>query len=201
TAGVLRDAGMAGVALAALVFVAGAKLLTRPTLPALVPRGNPLFAIRAAFVCLALWAVLELGAIVVARTTVFPAQNLWWADAARHLFTIGFLTMIIVGMSFRILPVFSGKSLWSEKLAYATYALILAGVAMRLLQYPAAFHAKLYQAGSWMGVLVVLALVLFTVNLYKTMRAKAAPPALARPEPERDVRPSRRTFASTLPVR
>jgi hypothetical protein len=201
-AGILRDAGMTGVALAALVFVVGGKLLTRPTLPALVPRGNPLFAIRSAFVCLTLWAVLELGAIVVARTTVFPAQNLWWADAARHVFTIGFVTMIIVGMSFRILPVFSGKSLWSEKLAYATYALILAGVAMRLLQYPAAFHATLYQAGSWMGVLIVLALVLFTVNLYKTMRAKSAPPAaVEKPAPEAGLRPSRKTFASTLPVR
>ncbi|HKB70061.1 MAG TPA: DUF542 domain-containing protein [Thermoanaerobaculia bacterium] len=199
-AALLRDAGMAGVALAAIVFVVGAKLLTRPKLPALVPRGNPLFAIRAAFVCLTLWAVLELGAIVVARTTVFPAQNLWWADAARHVFTIGFVTMIIVGMSFRILPVFSGKSLWSAKLAYATYALILAGVAMRLLQYPAAFHARLYQAGSWMGVLIVLALVLFTVNLYKTMRAKTAPPtALRTAEPE--LRPSRPTFVSSLPVR
>jgi uncharacterized protein involved in response to NO len=140
--------------------------------------------------------VLELGAIVVARTTVFPAQNLWWADAARHVFTIGFLTLVIVGMSLRILPVFSGKTLWSPRMAYATYALILAAVAMRLLQYPAAFHAKLYVIGSWMGVLVVAALVLFTINLIKTMRAK--PPVrstlpVAKAEPPR--------FVSSLPVR
>ena len=96
-------------------------------------------------------------------------------DAARYVFTVGFLTLLIVGMSFRILPVFSGKTLWSSKLAFATYALILGGVAMRLLQYPAAFRAKLYEAGSWMGVLVVAALILFTVNLVKTMRAKLAP--------------------------
>jgi hypothetical protein len=195
-AALLRDAGMAGVALAAIVFVVGAKLLGRPKLPALAPPGNPLFAIRAAFVCLLLWAVLELGAIVVARTTVFPAQNLWWADAARHVFTIGFLTLVIVGMSLRILPVFSGKTLWSPRMAYATYALILAAVAMRLLQYPAAFHAKLYVIGSWMGVLVVAALVLFTINLIKTMRAK--PPVrstlpVAKAEPPR--------FVSSLPVR
>jgi len=197
-AAVLRDAGMSAAALSAIVFVAGAKLLGRPQLPALAPRGNPLFAIRAAFVCLMLWAVLEIGAVVVARTTVFPAQNLWWADAARHVFTIGFLTLIIVGMSLRILPVFSGKTLWSAKLAYATYGLILAGVAMRLLQYPAAFHAKLYEAGSWMGVLVVLALVLFAVNLIKTMRALIAPSAaLGSPAPS--AKPP--AFVSSLPVR
>ena len=195
-AATLRDAGMAGVALAAIVFVLGAKLLGRPKLPSLAPPGNPLFAIRAAFVCLMLWAVLELGAIVVARTTVIPAQNLWWADAARHTFTIGFVTLIIVGMSFRILPVFSGKTLWSPPMAYATYALILAGVAMRLLQYPAAFHATLYEAGAWMGVAVVTALILFTVNLVKTMRAK---PSAGTTRSSAAEPPAR--FVSSLPVR
>ena len=196
-AAALRDAGMSGVALAAIVFVAGAKLLGRPKLPALSPRGNPLLAIRASFVCLMLWALLEIGAVVVARTTVFPAQNPWWADAARHVFTIGFLTLIIVGMTFRILPVFSGKTLWSARLAYATYALILAGVGLRLLQYPAAFHAKLYEAGSWMGVLVVVALVLFAVNLVKTMRAPIAPSRASGRPPEGPKAP----FISSLPVR
>jgi hypothetical protein len=189
----LRDVGMSGAALSAIVFVIGARLLSSPVQPALAPRGNPLLAIRAAFGCLMLWAVLEIAAVIVARTTVIPAQNLWWADAARHVFTIGFLTMIIVGMSLRILPVFSGKTLWSAKLAYATYGLILGGVAMRLLQYPAAFHAKLYEAGSWMGVLVVAGLVLFTVNLVKTMRSKVVPSAApAAP---------RSAFVSRLPVR
>ncbi|HET7452347.1 MAG TPA: DUF542 domain-containing protein [Thermoanaerobaculia bacterium] len=194
-AGILRDAGMAGVALAAIVFVLGAKLLGRPQFPSLAPPGNPLFAIRAAFVCLMVWASLELGAIAVARATVIPAQNLWWADAARHTFTIGFVTLIIVGMSFRILPVFSGKTLWSPKMAYATYGLILAGVAMRLLQYPAAFHAKLYEIGAWMGVLVVAALVLFTVNLVKTMRSQ--PPSVRQPAASE----SSARFVSSLPAR
>jgi hypothetical protein len=190
----LRDAGMSAAAISAIVFVLGARLLSRPSQPSLAPRGNPLFAIRAAFGCLMLWAVLEIAAVVVARTTVIPAQNLWWADAARHVFTIGFVTMIIVGMSLRILPVFSGKTLWSARLAYATYALILGGVAMRLLQYPAAFHAKLYEAGSWMGVLVVAGLVLFTVNLVKTMRSSVVPSAGAPVV-------ARAAFVSRLPVR
>lgn len=196
--GWLRDAGMSAAALSAIVFVVGAKLLARPAQPALAPRGNPLFAIRAAFGCLMLWAVLEIAAVIVARTTVIPAQNLWWADAARHLFTIGFLTMIIVGMSFRILPVFSGKTLWSAKLAHTTYALILGGVALRLLQYPAAFHAKLYEVGSWMGIFVVLALVLFALNLVKTMRSPSAPPAALRSPAPSAKRPP---FVSSLPVR
>jgi uncharacterized protein involved in response to NO len=187
----LRDAGLALAALSAVVYLAGNGFLWRRTeLPAMKTPGSPLFAIRAAFACLGLWALLELAAVVLSRTTRIPAQNLWWADAGRHVFTIGFLTLLIVGMSFRILPVFSGKSLWSPSLARVTYGLLLGGVAMRLLQYPAAFWPVFYEIGSYMGIPVVLALVLYTFNLFRTMRGKAA----TRP------RKNGRSFVSTLPV-
>ncbi len=187
----LRDAGLALAALSALVFLWGhGFLFRRAELPAMRAPGSPGFAIRAAFGALGLWAVLELAAVVLARTTALPAQNLWWSDAARHVFTVGFVTMLIVGMSFRILPVFSGKKLWSPALARATYALLLAGTAMRLLQYPAAFRPVFYEIGSYMGVPVVLGLLLFTFNLFRTMKTGGVPPVPARP-----------AFVSTLPAR
>jgi hypothetical protein len=71
-----------------------------------------------------------------------------------------------------------------------TYGLLLGGVAMRLLQYPAAFRPVFYEIGSYMGLPVVLALALFTFNLLRTMRGKPS----ARPR--RSVTP----FTSTLPV-
>jgi uncharacterized protein involved in response to NO len=191
----LRDLGLALVALSALVYLAGNGFLwRRPVFPMLRTPGAPTVAIRIAFGWLGLWGVLELAGVVVARTTSLPAQNLWWADAARHAFTIGFLTLLIVGMSFRILPVFSGKPLWSPRLAYATYGLLMLGAAMRLLQYPAAFEPLYYRIGSYMGIPVVLALCLYLFNLMRTMRAKSAPesPRLATATP---------VFASTLPVR
>ncbi|HYX22401.1 MAG TPA: DUF542 domain-containing protein, partial [Thermoanaerobaculia bacterium] len=127
----LRDAGWALVAISALLFLGGNGFLwRRSNLPMLRTPGSPTVAIRMAFGWLAVWAVLELGAVVVARTTEFPARNLWWADAARHAFTIGFVTLLIVGMSFRILPVFSGKKLWSAKMAWATYGLLTLGAAL-----------------------------------------------------------------------
>lgn len=192
----LRDAGLGLAALSALVFLGGNGFLWRRSdLPMLRTPGNPTFAIRAAFASLGLWAVLELAAVLLTRFTRLPAQNLWWADAARHVFTIGFLTLLIVGMSLRILPVFSGRTLWSPRLAHATYALILVGTAMRLLQYPAAFFPVFYEIGSYMGIPVVLALVLFVFNLVRTMRGRPAPqPAATRPR-------SAGPFASTLPVR
>ena len=192
----LRDAGLALVALSALVYLGGNGFLwRRANLPMLRTPGSPTAAIRVAFGFLALWAVLELSAVGLSRLTALPAQNLWWADAARHAFTIGFLTLLIVGMSFRILPVFSGKTLWSPRLAHATYALLAGGAALRLLQYPAAFQPVFYRAGSYMGILVVLALCLFLVNLVKTMRG--TPKRTAAPA----VSAAASRFASTLPVR
>jgi hypothetical protein len=187
----LRDAGLVLAALSAVVYLAGNGFLWRRSeLPAMKASGSPTFAIRAAFGCLGLWSVLALAAVVLSRTTRIPAQNLWWADAGRHVFTIGFLTLVIVGMSLRILPVFSGRSLWSPALARVTYGLLLGGVAMRLLQYPAAFRPVFYEIGSYMGIPVVLALALFTFNLLRTMRGKPSAP------PRRSVTP----FTSTLPV-
>jgi hypothetical protein len=186
----LRDGGLALAALSAAIFLGGNGFLwRRASLPMMRPPGSPTIAIRCAFACLGLWSILELAAVVLSRTTALPAQNLWWADAARHVFTVGFLTLLIIGMSFRILPVFSGKRLWSPRLAHATYALLLGGTAMRLLQYPAAFRPVFYEIGSYMGIPVVLALILFLVNLVRTMRAT--------PSAER----RSGGFASTLPVR
>jgi hypothetical protein len=192
----LRDAGLAAAAFSAVVYLAGNGFLwRRAALPTMRTPGSPTFAIRAAFGCLALWAGLELAGIVLSRSTRLPAQNLWWADAARHAFTVGFLTLLIVGMSFRILPVFSGKRLWSPRLAHVTYALLLVATAMRLLQYPAAFNPIFYAIGSYMGVAVVLALVFFTFNLIRTMRGSPAG------GPTTKSRARTPLFVSTLPAR
>jgi len=191
----LRDLGLALAAFSAVVYLLGSGLpWRRAVFPMMRAPGAPTFAIRAAFGCLGLWSLLELAAVALSRATPLPAQNLWWADAARHVFSIGFLTLLIVGMSFRVLPVFSGKSLWSPRLAYVTYALLLAGTAMRLLQYPAAFRPVFYEIGSYMGISVVLALILFMFNLFRTMKRKRAG-SEAMP-----AAPARVAFAS-LPVR
>jgi hypothetical protein len=187
----LRDAGMLFLALAAVVYVSGSGILWRRARTPLVQApGSPAIAIRLAFSSLALWACLTLASLATAYLTALPARNPWWTDAARHLFTIGFLTLLIIGISFRVLPVFSGKTLHSPRLAHATYALVVLGVLMRLLQYPAAFHPVLYQVGSYMGIPVVLALILFTVNLMKTVR-----PHRLEPTPATTAR-----FTSTLPA-
>ena len=54
---------------------------------------------------------------------------------------------------------------------------------MRLLQYPAAFLPVFYELGSYMGIPVVLGLVLFVVNLVRTMRGRPDAPATQAAQP------------------
>lgn len=186
-AAALRDLGTALAALSAVAYLVGTGFLwRRPAFPILKFRGLPHLPIRIAFALLGLWALLTLGAVLLGHVTPFPAQNRWWADSARHLFTAGFLTLLIVGMGTRVLPVFTGRVLWSHRVGVASWSLILAGVALRLLQYPAAFRPDLYKAATYSGVPIVLGLALFALNVVKTLRGTSPAPApvpMRRPEP------------------
>ncbi|MEO6325479.1 MAG: DUF542 domain-containing protein [Thermoanaerobaculia bacterium] len=196
----LRDAGSLCLALAAIAYLAGTGILWRGARgPLVAAPGSPHIAIRVAFSSLALWATLTISSLGLAYATTFPARNPWWTDSARHVFTIGFLTLLVIGISFRVLPVFSGKTLYSPGLAQTTYALMVVGVLMRLLQYPAAYHPVLYQVGSYMGIPVVIALILFTVNMMKTVRPRQVAVAPAN----RSTAPTvpAQAFVSTLPSR
>jgi hypothetical protein len=172
----LRDAGTLLLSLSAVVYLTGTGALWRRIRPeAKAAPGSPTTAIRMAFASLGLWAILGATSVVLAHVTELPARNPWWNDAARHVFTIGFLTLLIVGISLRVVPAFTGKRLAFPRLAQATWALIALGVVMRLLQYPAAYKPVLYVIGSYMGVPVVIALILFTVNLVKTVKSAPSP--------------------------
>lgn len=177
----LRDLGAGLAAASALAYGIGLGVpWRRATGPDRTDDAKSGPAIRLAFGALALWALLVLGAIGAARLTSFPAQNPWWNDAARHLFTVGFLTLLMVGVGTRLLPVFAGRRLWSPVAARASWILVASGAALRLLQYPGAFWPEWYRVGSVMGVPVVAGLLLFALNLERTTRRQ---PEAASPGP------------------
>lgn len=173
TAAALRDAGSLLLAFAAVAFtVAHALPFGRGPLAAPAMPGTPETGVRTAFGFLLVWAVLLATGPLLGRFAHLPVQSPWWTDAVRHVFTIGFLTLLIVAISFRVLPVFSGKTLWSPRLARVTYGLLVTSAALRLLQLPAAIEPRLYGIASWSGAPAVLALVLFAVNLRKTTKPR-----------------------------
>lgn len=86
--------------------------------------------------------------------------------AHAHLMLVGFVGMTIFGVGLHVLPRFTGRALFSERLADGQFALVNAGliamVAGWLLSAPA-----LVTAG---GAILWLGLALFAVNVIMTVR-------------------------------
>ncbi|MBO0783633.1 MAG: NnrS family protein, partial [Ktedonobacteraceae bacterium] len=103
--------------------------------------------------------------------------NAWLAvDAARHSFALGFLTLLICGLSPRMLPGFSGRHIVSPKLVSATFWL---GNTAALLRVGASLLAPLLtqplgsQLLAWLlalsGMCGLFLIGCLTVNLWPTL--------------------------------
>lgn len=89
-----------------------------------------------------------------------------WALVSTHLFTLGYVSAIIMGAGYQLVPVILETRLWSLKLGYWHLALYAAGVPILL--------ASFWRLSSpWLvagGTLVAVAVALFLVNMAATMR-------------------------------
>jgi uncharacterized protein involved in response to NO len=156
---------------AVLVSAAAAAFLAASGI--LHPRRS-LFAdlpIRASFASLGLFAVF-FGGSAVAELLGATVHKFFW-DGARHLFTIGFLTLLILAMSLRVVPAFTGKTLAHPRLAHVALALVGAGAAIRALQIPVALGwggVPLYRMVGTAGLFVAAGIVLWGQVLVSTLR-------------------------------
>jgi uncharacterized protein involved in response to NO len=99
---------------------------------------------------------------------------------------VGFITTLMVGMASRIVPVFRGVSLYSTKLLEATFWLLAIGNVIRVAaqSLSAAYGPIWLRIAGISGVLELAGLLLFGVNLWKTMDAEAPGEAkVAMPPP------------------
>ena len=95
-------------------------------------------------------------------------------DFSRHALALGFVTQMIMGISVRILPVFTGHALWSGALRTAVFWLLNVSVALRGLQ---AIVAAGYWPAAWpwialSGPPALIAACLFGVNIGMTLRTE-----------------------------
>jgi len=128
-------------------------------------------AVRAAYG----WLVVAL--LVQAEASIGAAmrgQPIAWGTlgAARHAMALGFVTLLIVGMASRVIPVFAGKPLWKSWLVDVAAGLLVASVAIRvpveiLAPYGSSAVADLLLTLS--GPLAWFGLIAFTVNFVVTM--------------------------------
>lgn len=86
--------------------------------------------------------------------------------ALTHIMALGWGTMIILGASHQLVPVLIERSLYSIRLAYASF--ILAALGIPLLVYGFCVFNMGWPA-KWGGRFVVLAVLCYVINLYKSI--------------------------------
>jgi hypothetical protein len=100
-------------------------------------------------------------------------------DFGRHAFALGFMTQMVFGVAMRVVPVFSGATLWSGRWRDASFYLLNAAVLTRSIQVCAEVpRLQAVATYVWVsGVLGVAAFVAFAVNVVMTMRSRPRAPA------------------------
>ena len=121
------------------------------------------------------WLLISGAMLAIFSVLALAGRNMDHAlvGAYRHALTVGFITTIMVGMALRIVPVFRGVPLYSPRLLEVTFWLLAVGNLIRVLfQSLSAFYGPFWLkvAGS-SGVLELTGLLLFGINLWKTLNA------------------------------
>jgi len=138
-----------------------------------IPQSFPLL-IRGAYVWLLIAAVME---TYVALSSLIQGQgaSLTVLSASRHALALGFVTLMIIAFSTRIIPVFQGARLFSPTAQVAAFWAVFAGVTLRVVVefgwgYSAAADSLLSASGAIAGAGVLI----FAVNLWITMARRPA---------------------------
>jgi cbb3-type cytochrome oxidase subunit 1 len=139
--------------------------------------------IRASLISLAVGVIL--GVLMAAGVFDGAPRPQYITSAHAHVNLLGFVSMLIFGVGYHILPRFSGKTLYSEGLATAQLWINLAGLAgIIVMLIVAAFtDADLMRYGvAPFGAVFALGSILFVYNMLKTMGGPAPAP-LVPPRP------------------
>ena len=118
------------------------------------------------FITAALAYALLGGLLGLAWLAVPSAMPAYGLRAHAHLMLLGFVGMMIFGIGLHVLPRFTGRALFSERLADAQFALVNLGLPAMVIGWLAGARVAVNAGGalSWAG------LVLFAVNVVATVR-------------------------------
>ncbi|MEK7772792.1 MAG: hypothetical protein AAB307_00470, partial [Deltaproteobacteria bacterium] len=115
-----------------------------------------------------LLAVL-LGIFMAVKGPVYPYMQIHV-----HFNLLGWMSMTVYGVGYHILPRFSGRPLWSERLSYLHIWLAnigLVGMALGWVTRGSDNGATLFA----FSILEAVSIVFFVLNMMKTIKAAPAP--------------------------
>lgn len=153
-------------------FVIALRLYGRPAQPASRQGPNrwPARFIRTAYAWLLIAAGLN-AAYALAAWTGNPVPHPFMASY-HHALTVGFISLMIVGMSMRLVPVFIGAMNRQARMGGVIFALLLGGNTLRVLTESLAYlyGGPFYALMGLSGLVEVTALTLYAGLLWQAMR-------------------------------
>lgn len=120
---------------------------------------------------------LCIGVTIGVLFTLFPEAIGWLLAMHAHTNLLGWVSMMIFGVSYHVLPRFSGRPLYSERLAGLHFILSNAGLVGLIISWP--LSKAYYGVGSLQIMLTISALLyavsayIFVYNLGKTVFGRA----------------------------
>lgn len=122
------------------------------------------------------WLAISLGIALFQIMSEDPYAIHMLRGAANHGYTVGFVSMLMIGYSMKMIPVFTGNRIWSSHLTNWTFWLLNIGNGSRIgfeilsaTKNPAIHHLV-----GFTGFLEVFALILFGINIWVTMTKEEA---------------------------
>jgi hypothetical protein len=122
------------------------------------------------------WLAVSLGIALFQLMAKDPYTLHMLRGAANHGYTVGFASMLMIGFSMKMIPVFTGNRIWSSALTRWTFWLLNIGNTLRIgfellsiTKDPTIHHIV-----GFTGFLEVSALILFGINIWVTMTKEEA---------------------------
>ncbi|MEK6692961.1 MAG: cbb3-type cytochrome c oxidase subunit I [Nitrospirota bacterium] len=115
------------------------------------------------------------SSIVGVSMAVWPEVITYYRAVHAHLNLLGWMTMMIFGIGYHILPIFSGRPLHSPSIARTQFWLANIGLIGMALSWAFIYHGRVSPNFprillSFFGSIEVLAVFLFIYNMWKTIR-------------------------------
>ncbi|HLL46933.1 MAG TPA: hypothetical protein VK399_09480 [Longimicrobiaceae bacterium] len=134
---------------------------------------------------------LRVGVLIGISMAFFPAQALAYRPAHVHANLLGFVSMMIFGVAYHVIPRFTGRALHDRRLgpvhlvaANLGLALLVSGWIVRVWAFGAG--EALVRAG---GAVSALGVGLFIYNIWRTLGPAPAPRRVAPAQPLPTVQP------------
>lgn len=115
------------------------------------------------------------SSVVGVSMALWPEGITYYRAVHAHLNLIGWMSMMIFGIGYHILPRFSGKPLYSPSIARTQFWLANIGLVGMVFSWALIYHGRV-AAGyprillTIFGLTEVIAISLFVYNIWKTIR-------------------------------